>query len=102
MALTTVSGVVASVVTGAYGAGVRVTETITAGDRSFDRNWMAWFKELPAVAQGDNVTITGSLMVKLSRDKDSGLLKTYTDRATNELVPYQDYSINDCALDPTW
>ena len=100
MALTTISGKIADIKTGSFGVGLKVLEHISAGDKNFDRTWMCWLKQNSNAKVGDEVTVTGSLMVKIARDKEGGL-RGYVDQTTGATVPYLDFSLNNCQVEPT-
>lgn len=102
MALTTINGSVTDIKRGSFGIGLKVVEEITIKDNTFKRSWMAWFKDEPNVAIGATVTVSGSLTVKLARDPLTKALRTYPDKVTNEQIPYLDWALNDCVLDPAW
>lgn len=97
MALTTVQGVVTRTVTGPFGAGVQIAEEITTKTGSFNRTWMCWFAVAPEVADGDVLTITGGLQVKIAVDKVTGQPKTYNKNGIE--LPYQDFSLTDCVME---
>lgn len=102
MALTTVTATITDVKTGEFGTGLKLTEEFNVGQQTYKRNWMAWFKEPQTVAVGSTITVTGSLTVKMARDPQTKLLRSYTDKTTGENIPYIDFALNGCVIDPGW
>jgi hypothetical protein len=101
MALTTVTGKIADIKTGTFGVGLKIAEHISAGDKNFDRSWMCWMKNSAETFEiGTEVTVTGSLGVKIARDKEGGL-RGYVDQTTGATVPYIDLSLNNCQIEKT-
>lgn len=102
MALTTINGKIAEIKTGSWGVGLKIHERISAGDKDFDRQWMCWIKDPAATyTEGEVVTITGELDVKHARDYKTKQLRGYTDQTTGQLVPYLDFTLNGCRVEPT-
>lgn len=102
MALTTVNATVTDIKTGTFGTGLKLAEEFKVGQQTYKRNWMAWFKDSQNVAVGATITVTGSLTVKMARDPQTKLLRSYIDKTTNESIPYIDFALNDCVIDPAW
>lgn len=101
MALTTVTGKIADIKTGTFGIGLKIAEHVSAGDKNFDRSWMCWLKTSNVAYEiGTEVTVTGSLGVKIARDKD-GNLRGFIDQTTGATVPYIDLSLNNCQVETT-
>ena len=101
MALTTVTGKIADIKTGTYGVGLKILERNTAGDKNFDRTWMCWMKTMAVEYEiGTEVTVTGTLGVKIARDKD-GTLRGFVDQTTGATVSYIDLSLNNCQVETT-
>lgn len=101
MALTTVTGKIADIKTGTFGIGLKIVEQISAGDKNYNRLWMCWMKTSATEYEiGTEVTVTGSLGVKIARDKD-GAMRGFTDETTGAIVPYIDLSLNNCQVEKT-
>ena len=99
MALTTVTGKITDIKTGSFGIGLKIAEQIAAGDKNFNRTFMCWLKNSADTFEiGTEVTVTGSLGVKIARDKDGGM-RGFTDETTGAIVPYIDLSLNNCQVE---